>query len=240
MAPAPTSASHPSPARWLALPGALVVVAIGVWITGGVVTDDETVAKGLTGLWLLLAGVISVAIAWRRRDLAAPVLVGYGVAAVGLGGFLAYTSMVDQVVDEDVVVATSPSLAPEDTDNSDDAQGGEGQDSRAGNQLLARGEFVAKAHPTEGTASVVETADGTYVTLTDFVTDPGPDLKVYVAPKGVSVEAGVDLGSLKGNKGDQQYRLPESFDSDDLAGASVVIWCRAFTVSFGEATLSDK
>ena len=116
MAPAPPSAPRRSPVRWLALPGAMVVVAIGVWVTGGVLTENETVAKGLTGLWLLLAGVIAVAIAWRRRDLAAPVLVGYGLAAVGIGGFLGYTSMVDQVVDEDVVVATSPSVAPEDTD----------------------------------------------------------------------------------------------------------------------------
>jgi hypothetical protein len=86
---------------------------------------------------------------------------------------------------------------------------------------------------------VVETADGTYLTLTDFATDPGPDLRVYFVAKGDSVEAGVDLGSLKGNKGDQQYRF-ESFDAADLVGASVVIWCRAFTVSFGEATLADQ
>lgn len=101
---------------------------------GGVLTDDETVAKGLTGLWLLLAGVISVAIARRRRDLAAPVLVGYGVAAVGLGGFLAFTSMVDQVVDEDVVVATSPTVTPQKTGKDGSGQDGERRTSSSGTE----------------------------------------------------------------------------------------------------------
>jgi hypothetical protein len=106
------------------------------------------------------------------------------------------------------------------------------------NQLIASGTFVAEAHPTEGQASVVATANGTYVTLTDFVTDPGPDLKVYWVPEGEPVASGIDLGSLKGNKGDQQYAVPKSVDTADIPGGSVVIWCRAFTVSFGSAELS--
>ncbi len=162
-------------------------------------------------MWLLLAGGIALFVAWRRRALAAPVLIGYAIAAVGIGGFLGYTSMVDQVVDEDVVVATS------DTTDSDSADGagasGAGDSGSAQNQLLAEGTFVAEAHPTEGSASVIETADGVVVTLTDFVTDPGPDLKVYLVPKGADVEDGVNLGSLKGNKGNQQYDVPASFDT---------------------------
>jgi hypothetical protein len=205
------------------------VVALGVWVTGGLVTDDETVARGLTGLWLLLAGAASVAVAWTRRAVAVPVLVGYSIAAVGLGGFLGYTSTIDQTVDEDVVVAADV------TDESDEADAGGGGPE---NRLLASGDFVAEAHPTEGTASVVDTPDGAFLTLTDFVTDPGPDLKVYWVPSGTDVEDGVDLGALKGNKGDQQYALPGSVDAGDVAGGSVVIWCRAFSVSFGSAALS--
>jgi hypothetical protein len=222
-AAAPTIARR-SPARWLALPLVVVVVAIGVWVTGGLLTDDETVAMGLTGLWLLLAGVGSLAVAWRRRVLAAPVLIGYVLAAGGLGGFLAYTSTVDQVVDEDVVVAAETDTEPT-------------GDPGTGNRLVVSGDFLAEAHPKEGRAAVVETGDGTFLTLTDFVTDPGPDLKVYLVPKGVAVEDGVDLGALKGNKGDQQYAVPSSVDDGDLDGGSVVIWCRAFTVAFGSAAL---
>ncbi|MEO8106897.1 MAG: DM13 domain-containing protein, partial [Actinomycetes bacterium] len=222
--------------RWWALPAAMVVVGIGVWVTGGVLTNNETVAMGLTGLWLLLAGAVAVFIAWRRRALAAPVLIGYAIAAVSIGGFLGYTSMVDQVVDEDVVVATPDGV---DSGTGDGAgASGSGESGGAKNQLLAGGAFVADAHPTEGTASLIETADGVVVTLTDFVTDPGPDLKVYVVPKGADVEDGVNLGSLKGNKGNQQYDVPASLDTASLSGGSVVIWCRAFTVSFGSAALS--
>jgi len=226
--------SRRSVARWWALPAAVAIVAAGVWVTGGVLTNNETIAMGLTGLWLFLAGVVGVFIAWRRRVLAAPVLIGYAIAAVGIGGFLGYTSTVDQVVDEDVVVASSDSGAG--AGASDEAGGAES--GGTGNQLLAQGSFVADAHPTEGKASVIEAADGVVLTLTDFVTDPGPDLKVYLVPKGADVEDGLNLGSLKGNKGNQQYDVPQSFDTSTLTGASVVIWCRAFTVSFGSSVLS--
>jgi hypothetical protein len=45
----------------------------------------------------------------------------------------------------------------------------------------------------------------------------------------------VDLGGLKGNRGDQQYRLPARAA---IAGHSVVIWCRAFSAPFGAARLA--
>ncbi len=91
--------------RWLWLPGVFVIVAVGVWITGGVITNDESLAKVLTGLWFALAGLAVLVLAWVRRGAAVPAIIGYSVAAVGIGGFLLYTSTVDQVVDEDVVVA---------------------------------------------------------------------------------------------------------------------------------------
>ena len=71
------------------------------------------------------------------------------------------------------------------------------------------------------------------VTLTQFQTDPGPDVRVYLVPDpGGSIKDAVDLGGLKGNKGNQQYDVPAGAE----AGA-VVIWCRAFTVAFGTAKL---
>jgi hypothetical protein len=240
----PPTMAHRSPARWLALPLVMVVVALGVWVTGGLLTDNESIAMGLTGLWLLLAGAVSLAIAWRRRDLAGPVLIGYVLAAGGLGGFLAYTSTVDQVVDEQVVVATAPepeTSGSESTgsESTGSESTGDGGDAGAANRLVVAGDFLAEAHPTEGRAAVIETGDGTFLTLTDFVTDPGPDLKVYLVPKGTDIEDGVDLGALKGNKGDQQYEVPASFDDADLEGASAVIWCRAFSVAFGSAVLAS-
>jgi hypothetical protein len=85
----------------------------------------------------------------------------------------------------------------------------------------------------------VETSSGRVLTLTDFETDPGPDLYVYVAPgqtPGEDVSGATQLARLKGNVGNQQYELPAELDTS--SGATVVIWCRAFTVSFGAAQLS--
>ena len=165
-----------------------------------------------------------------KRTLAAPVLVGYLLAAGGIGGFLLYTSSVDQVVDEDVVVA-GPAAGE---------AGDEGaEEGGAQNTLLAEGDFRSQAHPTEGMASVIETEDGGVLTLTGFVTDPGPDLRVYLVPAGADgVNGGTDLGALKGNKGDQQYDLSASTLRGDLDGVQVVIWCRAFSVAFGTADLA--
>jgi hypothetical protein len=49
------------------------------------------------------------------------------------------------------------------------------------------------------------------------------------------VGGAVDLGRLKGNIGNQQYAVPEGVDV--AAGATVVIWCRAFSVNFAQADL---
>jgi hypothetical protein len=76
-----------------------------------------------------------------------------------------------------------------------------------------------------------------YLTLTSFATSAGPDLRVRLVP-GDTLDGGapgaVDLGALKGNKGDQQYRLPAG---TAVRGHSVVIWCRAFSAPFGGARL---
>ena len=82
--------------------------------------------------------------------------------------------------------------------------------------------------------------------IEDLDTDNGPDLKVWLTdapvidgPDGWFVfDDGeyVDLGSLKGNKGSQNYAIPADVDLADLT--SVAIWCDRFSVSFGAAELS--
>jgi hypothetical protein len=82
---------------------------------------------------------------------------------------------------------------------------------------------------------------GRVLTLTGFETDPGPDLRVYLAAGRARDEGEVtdfiDLGGLKGNQGDQQYKLP--VDADLRRYTTVVIWCRAFSALFGRATLQS-
>jgi hypothetical protein len=46
----------------------------------------------------------------------------------------------------------------------------------------------------------------------------------------------VELGRLKGNRGDQAYPLPAGVDP--AAYRSVSIWCKRFAVSFGAAPLT--
>ena len=45
----------------------------------------------------------------------------------------------------------------------------------------------------------------------------------------------VSLGSLKGNHGNQNYRIPAEVKLENFR--SVVIWCDRFNVSFGSAEL---
>jgi hypothetical protein len=214
--------------RLATVPIVVAAVAAGVWLTGAVLTEDATIAMVLTGLWFGLAGAVALLVGWRWRPLALPVVGTYLVTATALGGYLLFSSTVDKVVNEDVVVA-APRVS---TSTSSSASA---SIAPTGPVQIASGEFTNQAHDTSGLATLIEQPNGDrVVTLTRFRTDPGPDVRVYLVPDpGGSVKDAVDLGVLKGNKGDQQYDVPAGAD----AGA-VVIWCRAFTVAFGTATLS--
>lgn len=217
--------------KLLAVIGTVAAVVLGVWVTGAVLTQDATVAMVLTGGWFALAGGLALLVAWRRRPLAWPVVGAWLVTSTVVGGYLLLTSTVDQVADEDVLAAPSATASRSEPDM---VRTGDPSASGAGPRLLAAGRFRDGAHPTDGRASLIEVADGSRVlTLTEFATDPGPDLRVYLVPgDGFSVSGALDLGRLHGNKGDQQYDVP--------AGApdgAVVIWCRAFSVAFGSASL---
>ena len=48
----------------------------------------------------------------------------------------------------------------------------------------------------------------------------------------------VDLGSIKGNIGDQNYDLPAN--ADLMKYRAVTIWCKRFSVNFGTAPLSSS
>jgi hypothetical protein len=48
----------------------------------------------------------------------------------------------------------------------------------------------------------------------------------------------VELGPMKGNKGDQNYEVPSSVDLASYR--SVTIWCKRFSVNFGSAPLSTS
>lgn len=213
--------------RKLALSVAVVVVvAIGVIVFGRLANSDVQ-AMVLTTLFFAAFAVVLFLVIRRQRDLlgwlAVPFVVTAGVAGVWLGLPL----ITDNTVDEQVVTAASAS-STEDAAQTDE------------NRLVASGQFEAASHPGSGTASIIEKPNGeAVVTFTDFETDNGPDLVVYLVPADSppgSDEGAIDLGALKGNKGNQQYAIPADTDLDQ--DWRVVVWCRAFTVSFTEAPLS--
>jgi len=104
---------------------------------------------------------------------------------------------------------------------------------------LAGGIFQSQDHATSGGATIVKLPGGSLVlTLSELSTDNGPDLHVYLTDNATDAAAGyfVDLGTLKGNQGTQNYDVP--LDVDLSRAVYVSIWCEDFAVPFGFATLA--
>jgi hypothetical protein len=217
--------------KLLAIPAVVIVLLAGIWLAGGVITNDFGLAMALTIVWIAIGGLACLAIAWRWRGLAVPVVGAYLITAAVVGIYLGRSMFLDNEVNEDVVTA-APQRPP--------ARGAEGRQERPRNVLLARGEFEGVAHSASGTASTIRRArGGNVLTLTSFEVDNGPDLRVYLVSGPARDESEVDdfedLGALKGNKGDQQYDVPRGLDLERYS--TVVIWCRAFSVNFARAPL---
>ncbi len=114
----------------------------------------------------------------------------------------------------------------------------------AGPVDLVRGTFVTHEHGTSGRVRIVREPDGSrLLAIEDLDTSDGPDLRVWITDAEVSEDgwrvfddgAYVDLGELRGNKGNLVYELPRDLDLADYQ--SVSIWCERFSVSFGAAAL---
>jgi hypothetical protein len=170
---------------------------------------------------------------WLWLALSATAVVIAGV----LVWFQPHKLFIDDKVNEAIPTATAGT-----TDGSrgaaapEEAQGG-GEPTE-----VVRGDFVSLDHGTSGVARVLELGDGSrIVRLEALDTDNGPDLFVYLSTNPVEGEEGlfdddfVNLGRLKGNKGDQNYDLPSDVDLSRFS--SVVIWCDRFDAAFGAAPL---
>ena len=112
--------------------------------------------------------------------------------------------------------------------------------------VLSSGSFHSVAHESKGNASIYQLANGKRILrFTNFETSNGPDVHVYlVAANDASdsetvKQAGfVELGSLKGNIGEQNYDIP--VDADLAKYRAVTIWCKRFSVNFGTAPLNSS
>jgi len=212
----------------------IVVVVGGIWIAG-LLSPNVYVHGAVSALWSV---VVALGI-WRATRQAPDIRVAaWGALAMTLVVVLAVGAVVSRPkqVDEKVVTAGSASVAA-----TNDGGSGQDSDDTTGNVLVASGSFESLAHEGKGTASVIELEDGSRkLTLTNFKTDAGPDLFVYVVAGDPQSDGDVteflNLGGLKGNSGDQQYDLPKSFEASKYR--HVYIWCRAFTVGFTRAELA--
>ena len=110
-------------------------------------------------------------------------------------------------------------------------------------QAIESGSFYGVAHPTTGTATIYRLADGDRILrFTNFKTSNGPDVHVYLvaaddARDSESVKRAevIDLGTIKGNIGNQNYVLARDLDLSKYR--TVSIWCKRFAVNFGAAPL---
>lgn len=167
------------------------------------------------------------------------VLVGVlvlGGSAFGLYWFTPWKLFTSTQVNEEVPTVAAP--AP---------PGQREQSGRRGNQLLAEGTLISHEHETSGTVQLIELADGRrQLVLKDLSTSDGPDLRVWLTDRPVVDGAAgwrvfddgeyIEVGKLKGNKGNQVYALPSDLDLD--AYRSLTIWCKRFAISFGAAELN--
>ena len=159
------------------------------------------------------------------------VYIGIGLIALA-GAWYAFRPellFIDKTVDEKMPAAQAASMA---------------MSKETEPMVLEKGDFQSLAHTTKGVATVHQLADGKRVLrLTNFQTSNGPDVHVYLVAAEVAKDnatvkqAGfIDLGSLKSNKGDQNYEVPS--DADLNKYKSVSIWCARFGVNFGTASLA--
>ncbi len=188
-----------------------------------------------------------------------------GVVVLIAAWFFVSPLFIDRTVDEDfdfitddgqvdmkAIMAVSPdkrlAMMPEIMDaaaSAPDRPAAEGMPDDAP-RPLARGQFVdADAiHKGSGQATLYAVRGGQHVVrFEDFRTTNGPALVVYLARHPSPTEAShvtdggyLKLGKLKGNVGNQNYRVPPGTDISEYN--SVVIWCELFGVLFSPAGLA--
>ena len=113
-------------------------------------------------------------------------------------------------------------------------------------ELISTGEFrdADRFHNGSGRATVYLLPDGEYLLrVEEFSVTNGPDLHLLLSGhpdpgsrSEVKDQGYIDLGKLKGNKGNQNYTIPTGTDVSQYQ--SVVVYCKPFHVIFSVAPLS--
>lgn len=103
-----------------------------------------------------------------------------------------------------------------------------------GKTLLFSGVFTAASHPTSGKAFIYEDTDKSKVLVFEnLMSDPGPDLRIYLAADKAASNS-IEVFN-KVENGSNSYKIPNT--ADFAKQKTVLIWCKAFSVTFGSAEL---
>lgn len=216
----------------------LALLAAGLWIASGLIAPTYLTSIAFGVAWFVIASVLLGQVGKRRPALRWTIRGTFLVAAVATGAAFAWTSLRDKTVNETVVTGVPITAATGPPVEAGNPGAAPPRSRSRKNVALATGEFrAADEGSAAGTATLISKASGGRVlTLTSFAVDNGPDLRVYlVGGDGTDTADHVDLGGLKGNKGNQQYDVPANLDV--RRHGTVVIWCRAFSVAFARAKL---
>jgi hypothetical protein len=101
-------------------------------------------------------------------------------------------------------------------------------------KTLLSGDFASNSHPTSGTAKIIQEANGDkYLVMENLKSDAGPDLRVYLSEDQTIKSAIQVLATVPG--GNSKTLLPAGFDASKQK--TVLIWCKQFSVLFGNAAL---
>ena len=218
--------------RILVVPAVAAVLLFGLWIAAGRITNDYGTSIGLSVAWLVVASALLGKASKRwAPQLKGWVRTGTILTSVAVAAWFWWTSIRETTVNETVVTGV-PAMAAEQPGATGTGAGDPARAMRV-NVVVAKGDVESLAHSGRGRAQVVElAAGGRKLTLTDFDIDPGPQVVVRLrAPGGDHV----DLGDLKGSRGDQQYAIPDDLDLDRYT--EVVFWCVPFSQALARAQL---
>jgi hypothetical protein len=226
------------------LAGAVIGFA-GLWIfaspVAGLVADITGLPRWFTsiGFVTIWFGAYMLA-AWRysrtRPELRVAAALAFLIPATTTGAVFAYSHLHDTTVHDQLVTADIPASQVAKT-----ATPADEQKVKAMNVQLFSSDFEGIGHSAKGHVRVIKLANGGLrLTLSDVDIENAPDLHLYIAEEKVTGDVGKYkyVARLKGNKGNQQYKLDDNFDLKRYH--VVVVWCRAFDVGVAQAPLKES
>lgn len=172
----------------------------------------------------------------RRRWLLAGALAALALAAVPITAFVIIPQFAQSTLHEaapqaaarpsasSVPAASTPPATP----------------APSGPQLLARGSLrqIDTVHYGSGEVQLIEVAGNRYVRFQDVNIAAAPNLYVYLSDRRDGAPGNyVDLGPVKATRGSFNQEIPAQADLAKVG--SVVLWCRAFSVTVTYAPLQS-